>query len=305
MVNDNLQWEWTALAVSTDIYQILERYPTGTVHSVFTSSFNLVFGGNLIHVGGLEMGLAPFGIGLKQTEAGRLTLQVQREQPVNWNSSSQTLRFAGAGGMSLNVARATVANHWLAMREVNFPVLDDNFRYLCEQLLSEDWKTGFDDQKAMIDYLMGLSAANSDVPILTEMSRLEQLILADEAVDAEAVFNYWIGRGLGLTPSGDDCLTGVCAILSMINGPKANFSKKLQSYLLEYGRKRTTDVAFEYLYYATNGKFHLSLLNMCAVLDQPRGYEFLTALEEMKNIGHTSGVDTLLGMLIGIRAVIR
>ena len=72
MVHYNLPQEWFALAASADIYQILENHPKGTVHSVFTSSFNLVFGGNLIHIGGLEMGLAPFGIGLKQTEAGNL-----------------------------------------------------------------------------------------------------------------------------------------------------------------------------------------------------------------------------------------
>ncbi|WP_342433541.1 DUF2877 domain-containing protein [Neobacillus sp. FSL H8-0543] len=302
MVHYNPQQEWLALAASADIYQILEAHPSGTVHSVFTSSFNLVFGGNLIHVGGLEMGLAPFGIGLKQTEAAKLTLLVQREQQVHWNTLSQTLRFTM--GISLDVKPTNMTNHSLPVRGVNFPALEDNFLYLSEQLLHEDWKTGFGDQKEMIDYLIDSStAAENDVPIITEISKLIQLIRADEAVDAESVFNYWIGRGLGLTPSGDDCLTGVCAILSMLEGPKASYLKKLQSYLLEFGRKRTTDVAFEYLHYATEGKFHLSLLNMCAALDQPRGIEFLTALEEMKNIGHTSGVDTLLGMLIGIRAV--
>jgi hypothetical protein len=170
-------------------------------------------------------------------------------------------------------------------------------------LLQEEWRTGFDDQKVIIDYLRGLHTAE-EVPILTEISKLEQLIRADEAMDAESVFNYWMGRGLGLTPSGDDCLTGVCAILSMIGGPKATFSEKLKGYLRNYGRKRTTDVAFEYLSYATDGKFHLSLLDMCVVLDQPRGDAFMIALEEMRNIGHTSGVDTLLGMLIGMRCVI-
>jgi hypothetical protein len=300
MVNDKMKREWGAVAASTDILQILEKHPMGTVHSVFSSSFNLVFGGKLIHVGGVEMGLAPFGIGLKQREAVRLTQLVQREQQVSWDLLRGTLRFAG--GMLLHVKQARVTNHDLAGREVNFSILEDNFRFLCKLLLHEDWKTGFDNQKAIIDYLTDSYGAG-EVPILNEISKLEQLIRSGEVLEGKSVFDYWIGRGLGLTPSGDDCLTGVCAILSMIEGPKASFSEKLQSYLRDYGRKRTTDVAFEYLYYATEGKFHISLLAMCAVLDQPRGHAFMNALEEMKNIGHTSGVDTLLGMLIAVKAV--
>ena len=208
--------------------------------------------------------------------------------------------------MSLYLKPASRTNHWLPMRGVNFPVLEDNFLFLSEQLLDEDWKTGFADQKEIIDYLIDSSTADKDVQILTEIGKLEQLIRADEAMDAESVFNYWIGRGLGLTPSGDDCLTGVCAILSMVEGSKASFFKKLQSYLLELRTQKNDRCRLRILTLCNRREISsVPCLNMCAVLDQPRGNEFLTALEEMKKIGHTSGVDTLLGMLIAIKAVIR
>ncbi len=46
---------------------------------------------------------------------------------------------------------------------------------------------------------------------------------------------------------------------------------------------------------------HISL-KYVTVLDKPQGPEFLKALEEMKKMGHTSGADTLVGILVGIKA---
>ena len=73
---------------------------------------------------------------------------------------------------------------------------------------------------------------------------------------------------------------------------------------MEHGRKRTTHIALEYLMYATENKFHSHLLQVCYVLGEPQGAEFSKALDEMKGIGHTSGADTLVGVLIGIKAAV-
>ena len=59
----------SALAASEDISRILEKNPIGNVHSVFNTSFNLAFGEHLVHIGAVENGLAPFGIGMEQANA--------------------------------------------------------------------------------------------------------------------------------------------------------------------------------------------------------------------------------------------
>ena len=92
--------------------------------------------------------------------------------------------------------------------------------------------------------------------------------------------------------------------LSAFEGTNQTFLQQLKTYLSEHGRERTTHIALEYLLYASENKFHSHLLELCMVLDKPRGPEFLKALEEMKKMGHTSGADTLVGILVGIKAAV-
>ena len=142
------------------------------------------------------------------------------------------------------------------------------------------------------------------VLVLDKLESLLRLACNDSGEDAIEVFDYWIGRGLGLTPTGDDIITGICAVLSSTEGTDKLFLQQLNSYLVEHGRERTTHIALEYLMYATESKFHSHLLQVCYVLGEPRGAGFSKALDEMKGIGHTSGADTLVGVLIGIKAAV-
>ena len=40
---------------SNEVYKILEQNPQGSIHSVFTNSFNIAFDKSLVHVGVYEM----------------------------------------------------------------------------------------------------------------------------------------------------------------------------------------------------------------------------------------------------------
>lgn len=294
-----------ALAASDEISRIFTTNPKGHVHSVFNTSFNLSFGGHLVHVGALKNGLAPFGIGMEQTNAHLLTALVVADLEVYWDRDSMSIRFPK--GISLSLGEANWTKHKMQPFIYGYPSLVENYTFLAKKLLQDDWKTGLaeseEEKKRIVDYLLDSSSTTGGIQVLEKLDALKNLVDHHE-LDAENVFDYWIGRGLGLTPSGDDCITGICAVLSALEGADQAFLHNLRSYMDERGRERTTHIALEYLLYATENKFHSHLLQLCYVLDNPRGSEFLKALEELKEIGHTSGTDTLVGMLIGIKAAV-
>lgn len=296
----------SALAASEDISRILEKNPIGNVHSVFNTSFNLAFGEHLVHIGAVENGLAPFGIGMEQANAQLLTKLVGIDQKVFWDQRSMSLVFPR--GISLSLGQVKWTNHKLQPFNYQYAYLKDNFEVIAGRLLQADWQTGLaeteEEKKRIIHYLLDSSSSHEDVLVLEKLEDLKKLASNHEGTEAEKVFNYWIGRGLGLTPSGDDVITGICAVLTALEGTNQTFLQELNAYLLAHGRKRTTHIALEYLHYATDNKFHTHLLEICTVLDKPQGPEFLKALEEMKKMGHTSGADTLVGILVGIKASI-
>ncbi|WP_059173896.1 DUF2877 domain-containing protein [Bacillus sp. FJAT-27445] len=297
---------WSARASSDEIYKIIKSNPNGCVHSIFNNSFNLAFEKYLVHVGPVEKGLSPFGIGMNGNDVQQLTRQISNNEDVVWDVSSNTIVFSKGASISLDQAKLT--NHTLHGHLYHRQHLKENFLFVADRLLQEEWRTGVaetnDDKRMIIKYLLDNMFDQKDNLTLKEMDNLKKLAHGDLTVIAENVFNYWIGRGLGLTPSGDDVITGICAILSALNGTNDAFQQQLKSYLVENGRKRTTHIALEYLLYATKSKFHSHLIQMCYVMDKPRGPEFLAALEDMRKIGHTSGADTIIGILLGIKATV-
>ena len=121
----------------------------------------------------------------------------------------------------------------------------------------------------MIHHLTHSTSIVEDVPVLNKLDNLLNLACNNsEDEDAEKVFDYWIGRGLGLTPTGDDVITGICAVLSALEGTDQTFIQQLKSYMMDRGRDRTTQIAVEYLQYATENKFHSHLLDVCSVFGQ-------------------------------------
>ncbi|OCA85847.1 hypothetical protein A8F94_13350 [Bacillus sp. FJAT-27225] len=296
---------WTARAASNEIYKIVERNQKGYVHSIFNNSFNLAFGDSLIHIGDVEKGISPFGIGLNKQDVQQFIREIRGNQNVVWHRHSETFVFSE--GPSLSIGQAELANPVLYGFMYNLWHLKDNLLFVADRLLQEDWQTGLaqtnNDKIMLIKFLTDPIFNQKDHPILHELDNLKMLARGDQSTDANNVFNYWIGRGLGLTPSGDDVITGICAIFSALEGTNDVFQQQLKTYLFEYGRKRTTHISLEYLLYAAENKFHSHLIQMCQVMDKPRGTEFMTALEEMRKIGHTSGADTVIGVLLGIKAL--
>jgi len=115
--------------------------------------------------------------------------------------------------------------------------------------------------------------------------------LVGNALDDEA--QTLIGLGPGLTPSGDDYLGGVLIALRQL-GREAQ-ARGLWRWL-EPRLKRTSAISGAHLAAAAAGEGH-EALHACLQALCERNADWTRALTELDSVGHTSGWDSLAGVV--------
>jgi hypothetical protein len=134
---------------------------------------------------------------------------------------------------------------------------------------------------------------------------LRELVEAVRGFDisVETSLEGLIGLGNGLTPSGDDFLVGFLAGLRCYTDERDNH----RNYLREFGKLvirhsyRTNDISRTFLYHAAHGQVNSRLADLATAIAQGEitGHLQETA-EKAIRVGHTSGMDTVTGLLVGM-----
>lgn len=104
-----------------------------------------------------------------------------------------------------------------------------------------------------------------------------------------------LGLGQGLTPSGDDMLTGLFLLLGLEGSPFPE-GDRLLGQIIQGCVGETTDVSWQMLTAAASGYYKQTLVRFAQALGGPAD-ELLPAMERVLSIGHSSGWDILLGCL--------
>ncbi len=109
-----------------------------------------------------------------------------------------------------------------------------------------------------------------------------------------------LGLGPGLTPAGDDFLTGYALVAALPGSALSGFAPVLKAVLAEHP-DRTTDLALATLREAADGRAHAELLDVLRLLAERADVRHLDApVRKVLAIGHTSGSDTLSGLIAGL-----
>ncbi len=114
-----------------------------------------------------------------------------------------------------------------------------------------------------------------------------------------------VGLGNGLTPSGDDVLLGVLAVLRFLieSGATAPFYTMFTEAVVKLAEGNTTDASLKYLRCAGQGRFSLPLIAGVRALGEA-GHEIdMANLERLVSTGDTSGSDMLNGIVLGVHGV--
>jgi len=109
-----------------------------------------------------------------------------------------------------------------------------------------------------------------------------------------------LGAGQGLTPAGDDCLAGVFIALhlSALHVPAAH----LRRNLLPHQTTKTNIISAQLLQDAAVGRVNQMMLDLLTQLCSAAKFDAHAAVQRLNSIGHTSGWDTLAGLMLVVDA---
>lgn len=136
---------------------------------------------------------------------------------------------------------------------------------------------------------------------------LHRSVLAGDGPGLRAAITQLLGLGPGLTPSGDDFLTGLALLASQPGSRIAGYVTSARD-VLELLPDRTTLLSRTTLREALRGRARQSLLDVLHPLLAPAepgtaelSRRLRPPVDRVLAVGHTSGADLLSGLLAGLR----
>lgn len=256
-------------------YALFLRYSTdtGRVHSVFAGSFNLELGGRLLHVGTDADLPSCLGISIPAADMPQVLDGLLPDCCVTLrNAVMRVYSYAGVSTLDLTSA--------------------DIMSCVVREDLGASGAAWAHRQLAAVAELeeVGLLLDSTCVGVLRSLASNGEIL--------DRHLAYLVGRGLGLTPSGDDFLLGYATALRMA-GRVADLPKRLLN--VAYGK--TTDVSVAYFDAFARGWVNPVYVELGRAIAARDEQAFRQTVELISTIGHTSGCDALLGFVIGFSCV--
>lgn len=278
--------------ISSYLEEALLGHSAGAVHSCFNTSFNFTLGERLIHVGPESRPLCCFGMELTKGRTEAMLRAVAPGDLVSCLDRRITV-YARTGIFTFHGDRMETVD----LRIENGRPCEDGalWRLLLE--LELDGQLGIEMDGRFPECCRALEAfARSalDRDTGTQITRRPGVLRPAPRPSLPEAIAWLIGRGRGLTPSGDDILLGFGAGLLAMDpsGAGRRFLDTLSGCL----HGQTTDISLGYYkalaagYVNENMKFLLR-----GFWSNDRG-EAARWLESVGAVGHTSGRDTLFGL---------
>jgi len=157
-----------------------------------------------------------------------------------------------------------------------------------------------------LGFRRGAGSVRTDLEsaMLTAFGRNAEGLLYALAQDDEALahehVDALVGLGRGLTPSGDEFLLGLLAVLN-ISGSPGRAWRRLGGRVVERARLHTHLISAAALRHAATGRVRASVIDLCDALMHAGPTAMLRALERVMRIGASSGSEIALGVLAGFR----
>lgn len=270
----------------------------GEVHSVFSTSFNIELAGHLLHVGSADSPHSCLGMQLAPDAMVALLTSVRPHDVVQLRDMRVHI-YSRAGTTELDMSSAPVEDtHFASLSRLD-PVASGADAALGRMLAERDLRSH-----------IGLPWPDRSDAAVTDLARFSVACLMEgrgglserDAVRVEAAVRgmraavaYLVGRGLGLTPSGDDVLCGFGCGLSLVAGAASDGVALFCREVLQASRDATTTVSMAYLSAMAAGYANRDYLELARALADSAPTRAARAIDRILGVGHTSGADGLLG----------
>lgn len=256
---------------------ILNENSCGTVHSVYRKTVNLSLGGRLLALQPYGSPMSPVSLLIQVSEKEFECLGIRAGDRVIVTEGAVEIKDVAFSGESFQFLRCGANRKDLRMVKALDPL-----------------RIG-----EIIKELEGKLSAKQTMPYLAAdiakkwVNEAEKQIGEGEWDEAADSLCRLIGLGIGLTPGGDDFLCGVLAGIILGDACSHPFADTFRNKIAE-GIGRTNDISRIFLMCALEGQFGP---DVHAFYEEPAE----TILNGMRRIGHTSGIDTLQGILYAFR----
>lgn len=260
-----------AQRMAQNVANLLVERQTWRVHSVFTNGFNLENEEERIFIGTTKNGQLPFAVHITTRDVTKLIAMIQANQTFQYEGG---ILFHQQSKLQITLTGAT---QYTSKREKT--AIQPNPSFLTHTLQSEKQT--------------GLSFSIREWLTQPETANLAKAISSTDSAFIEQTLRYFIGRGSGLTPSGDDILLGILLVGQESAIFKEALARVIQTELL------TTDISQTYLKYALQDQFSDTLLALYEAFQT--GAETGKIIERIYQNGHTSGIDTIAGVALAIK----
>ncbi|KAF1302542.1 DUF2877 domain-containing protein [Enterococcus saccharolyticus] len=262
--------------ISDGIFPIDQFGKMGKIHSVFDRSFNLKVGNRLVNVANYEGYLSSFGIYLPDNLFQAMTPYVQQDNLVKIFSNGLML-YSRDG-----IKKITWTEYEIVSLQVKHFQLTTSQQALLKEILLE----------ANLEQQIGLPLENKEQIIFQKMRQSKRKTL----LEWQEIVAYLVGRGKGLTPSGDDILV---AYLVMLHVMKDSRAKEVLTALQQ--PLSTTDISKEYIWYSIQGYVNSLVYQLYVDLEANKERAVIKKdLQHIMKIGHSSGKDLSFGLLLAL-----
>jgi len=282
MVSNSLEIEYGVK--SNYLPHILYENSLGKIHSVFQTSFNLVIQDKLVHVGSLGTPLSAFGVNIPRNSLQQLLKRISAGNPVRYEDGKIMIDTTN-DDCKIKLDKLSEVDLRLNRLPINLVHVKNNEIF---RLIND------------IDFIRDSGVIRS----VKESTLLNELIHAqsDDKKVIKASIEHFFGRGIGLTPSGDDFISGLIMVETSFSND-SYWKDELRECLSSHS---TTDVSRNYYHCLLNGyaseSFKYLLSNLSVRVERAKARRLVN---NVTNYGHTSGIDTLFGIQVALKQLIQ
>ena len=275
----------------------------GVVHSAFDEALNLLFPGGIVSVVGRSKGMGPLNVTLPG-HAGMEFLRL--EKPGNRVSVERGLIALGDFRIGLDQAARYRTPVLFSRRPLSRGRILGNVHDAQNMIIETGRLEGLG---TLLYPLRGevaplLSASPFVHTALMGIVSLSRHFSMGDERGAVAAARGLIGLGVGLTPSGDDLLSGALAALNLgaSNGflLRSNLRKVARGVTSAAGN-RTTIFSLNHLQQASVGSVNEFVYGFVEDLYTGSETDMKESLASLVHFGATSGTDTALGATLGVK----
>lgn len=291
-----------AVSIGSYAQKILKEGAVGEVHSTFDRAFNVLISGELIGIGRGDVPKGPFNIVTDIGLNDSMRSLVDKGERIRLDEDLLSFR----NGLTVCLTKAEI---WQPKRGVEKPFeieLVKRNLSLVEELASLR-NEGFGQLVQHIENM--ISGAPFDDSQLNQIARsgvpdIIALVNAVKSGDTDLVgqsAKNLVGLGQGLTPSGDDLLAGFMAGLrwtvNSLNGD-VNYVDEINRNIINVA-EGTTMLSKQLLTCAAYGEVNEAVEGLLKAILAGHAGSVTTATEKVLAIGESSGVDSIVGILLG------